>query len=135
MLAVRLFNRASSRVIAKHLRLPVVQVRMLASQTLPLPQTENTPAELKEYPEKIISIVNHISQLTLLEVADLNELLKTRLKITDAPVMMSGNFGGAGHGAGAAAPAAEEEEEPAPAVAVQVDVFSDTPTTYLTDFL
>ncbi len=127
MLAVRLLTRATSRVIAEHFRLPV-QVRMLSSQTISFPQSETTPAELKEYPEKIVNIVNHISQLTLLEVADLNELLKSRLKITDAPVMMSGNFGGAGPGAGAAAPAPEEEEEAAPAVAVQVDFFSARPT-------
>lgn len=31
---------------------------------------------MKEYPEKIKSIVDEISKLTLLEVADLNELLK-----------------------------------------------------------
>lgn len=31
---------------------------------------------VKEYPEKIKSIVGEISKLTLLEVADLNELLK-----------------------------------------------------------
>jgi hypothetical protein len=121
MSTVRLLGRATSWIIYRHLRSPV-QARMVSSETLTFPQSETTPPELKEYPEKIVSIVNHISQLTLLEVADLNELLKTRLKITDAPVMMSGNFGGAGPGAGAAAPVAEEEEEAAPAVAVQVDV-------------
>jgi large subunit ribosomal protein L7/L12 len=57
-----------------------------------------------------------IAQLTLLEVADLNDLLKVKLKISDAPVMMAGSFAA---GPAAAAPAAEEEEE-APAVAVQV---------------
>lgn len=30
----------------------------------------------KEYPEKITNIVDEISKLTLVEVADLNELLK-----------------------------------------------------------
>jgi large subunit ribosomal protein L7/L12 len=95
-------------------------VRMMSAQSLPFPEGENTPTESKQYPEKIVQIVDHISQLTLLEVADLNELLKARLKITDAPVMMAGNFGGGGPGAAAAAPAPEEEEEAAPAVAVQV---------------
>jgi len=33
---------------------------------------------VKEYPEKIINIVDEISKLTLIEVADLNELLKVR---------------------------------------------------------
>ena len=93
-------------------------VRMMSAQSLPFPENENTPTDSKRYPDKIVQIVDHISQLTLLEVADLNELLKARLKITDAPVMMAGNFGSGG--AGVAAPAAEEEEEAAPAVAVQV---------------
>ncbi len=92
----------------------------MSAQSLPLPDSENTPTESKRYPDKIVQIVDHISQLTLLEVADLNELLKARLKITDAPVMMAGSFGSGGPGAGAAAPAPEEEEEAAPAVAVQV---------------
>ena len=73
-------------------------------------------SEAKAYPDKIVKIVDEISGLTLLEVADLNELLKARLKITDAPVMMAGAFAAAP----AAGPAAEEEEEAAPAVAVQV---------------
>ena len=66
---------------------------------------------LKVYPEKIVTIVDQISSLNLLEVADLNSLLKSRLNISDAPVMMAG--------AAAAAPAAkveEEEEEAAPVV-------------------
>jgi len=33
---------------------------------------------VKEYPEKITNIVDEISKLTLIEVADLNELLKVR---------------------------------------------------------
>ncbi|XP_022344986.2 large ribosomal subunit protein bL12m-like [Crassostrea virginica] len=63
----------------------------------------------KVYPPKIEKIVDEISQLTLLEVCDLNELLKTRLKIKDGPVMaMAGPV--------AAAPKEEEEEEAAPKV-------------------
>ena len=58
------------------------------------------------YPEKIVSIVDQISGLNLLEVADLNSLLKSRLNISDAPVMMAG-------GPVAAAPKVEEEEEEA----------------------
>merc|ERR1712179_580413 len=54
--------------------------------------------------EKISKLVDDISQLNLLEVSDLNSLLKTRLNISDAPVMMAGP-------ATAAAPVAKEEEE------------------------
>lgn len=42
------------------------------------------------YPEKIQTIVSQISQLTLVEVAELNALLKTTLNIPDAPVMAFG---------------------------------------------
>lgn len=41
--------------------------------TLAAPQPDDA---VKEYPEKIKSIVDEISKLTLIEVADLNELLK-----------------------------------------------------------
>lgn len=40
--------------------------------------------------EKIQRIVSDISQLTLIEVAELNQVLKTTLKIPDAPVMAYG---------------------------------------------
>ena len=56
------------------------------------------------YADKIVTIVDQISGLNLLEVADLNALLKSRLNISDAPVMMAG-------GPVAAAPKVEEEEE------------------------
>jgi large subunit ribosomal protein L7/L12 len=86
----------------------------VAEEALKIPQSEATPVNEKCYPPKITAIVDQISGLNLLEVADLNELLKTRLKISDAPVIMGGTA------APAAAPAAaDEEEEPEPAVAVQ----------------
>ncbi|OAL48242.1 54S ribosomal protein L12, mitochondrial precursor [Pyrenochaeta sp. DS3sAY3a] len=62
---------------------------------------------------KIATIVDQISQLTLLETADLVSTLKTRLNIPDMP--MGGFVAGPGAGPAAAAPAAEEEEA-APAV-------------------
>ncbi|GFO38178.1 mitochondrial ribosomal protein l12 [Plakobranchus ocellatus] len=62
----------------------------------------------KTYSPKIEKLVDDISQLTLLEVADLNELLKKTLNIQDAPMMAMGAMP-------AAAPKAEaEEEEEAP---------------------
>lgn len=51
--------------------------------------------------EKLQRIVTDISQLTLLEVAELNQLLKTTLNIPDAPVMA--------YGAPAPAPAQAKE--------------------------
>ena len=47
-----------------------------SSEPLPVPDHDGSA---KTYPEKIHTIVNHISQLTLLETAQLNELLKVTL--------------------------------------------------------
>ncbi|CAK7224445.1 54S ribosomal protein L12, mitochondrial [Sporothrix curviconia] len=62
---------------------------------------------------KISTIVDQISQLTLLETASLVSTLKTRLNIPDLPV---GGFAAAPAAGGAAAPAEAAEEE-APAAA------------------
>nr|KMM64050.1 54S ribosomal protein L12 [Coccidioides posadasii RMSCC 3488] len=74
---------------------------------------QSTEAAAAPENPKIAQIVDQISQLTLLETADLVSSLKTRLNIPDLPV---GGFAMAAGGAapGAAAPAAEEDE-PAPA--------------------
>ncbi|KAI6087529.1 ClpS-like protein [Hypoxylon rubiginosum] len=58
---------------------------------------------------KIAGIVDQISQLTLLETADLVTSLKSRLNIPDLPV------GGFAAAPAAAPAAAEEADEPAPA--------------------
>lgn len=73
------------------------------------PLTEPSPSgEPKNYPVKIQNIVNEISKLTLLEVAELNQLLKKSLNIPDAAPMMPMGFMPM-----AAAPATEgEEQEP-----------------------
>ncbi|KAM8797074.1 large ribosomal subunit protein bL12m [Eudromia elegans] len=66
----------------------------------------------KQYSPKVRQLVRDIAGLTLLEVADLNELLKETLKIPDVAVMPAG-------AAGAVQPAQaapqEEEEEVVPA--------------------
>ena len=49
------------------------QHKLYSTEAIPVPQAEGAD---KIFPPKIQSIVNDISQLTLLEVADLNELLK-----------------------------------------------------------
>merc|ERR1711971_828033 len=78
----------------------------LNNEAMPLPTKE------KAYSEKISRIVDDISGLNLLEVADLISLLKSKLNISDAPVMMAG---GVAPAPAAAAPV-EEEEEAAPQV-------------------
>lgn len=85
-------------------RIPVAAVvneqrRFQSAEAASIPAPEGA---LKVYPQKIEAIVHEITKLTLVEVADLNELLKKTLNISDAPMMM---------GAAAPAPAKEEEEE------------------------
>ncbi|KAM9209354.1 large ribosomal subunit protein bL12m [Dugong dugon] len=67
---------------------------------------DNAP---KEYPPKIQQLVQDIASLTLLEISDLNELLKKTLKIQDVGLMPTGVMPGA---APAAAEVAEEEDIP-----------------------
>ncbi|XP_029784941.1 39S ribosomal protein L12, mitochondrial [Suricata suricatta] len=69
---------------------------------------DNAP---KEYPPKIQQLVQDIASLTLLEISDLNELLKKTLKIQDVGLMP---MGGTVPGATATAAAPEEAEEDIP---------------------
>ncbi|GAM40689.1 50S ribosomal protein [Talaromyces pinophilus] len=76
---------------------------------------QSTDAAAAPANPKIVQIVDQISQLTLLETADLVASLKSRLNIPDLPV---GGFAmAAGPGAAGGAAAAAEEEEAAPAAA------------------
>ncbi|KAM0285290.1 hypothetical protein ACHAQH_001479 [Verticillium albo-atrum] len=68
---------------------------------------------------RVETIVDQISQLTLLETADLVSTLKSRLNIPDLPV---GGFAAGPASAGPAA-AVEEADEPAP-VAAEKSVFN-----------
>ncbi|XP_045841821.1 39S ribosomal protein L12, mitochondrial [Meles meles] len=71
---------------------------------------DNAP---KEYPPKIQQLVRDIASLTLLEISDLNELLKKTLKIQDVGLMpMGGAMPGAAPAA-AATPEAAEDDVPA----------------------
>ncbi|XP_073464045.1 large ribosomal subunit protein bL12m [Aquarana catesbeiana] len=67
----------------------------------------------KQYPPKIHQLVDQIASLTLLEVSDLNELLKKTLNIQDVGMMPMGAMMPGAVGAVAPAQAAEEEEAPA----------------------
>ncbi|OKL58832.1 54S ribosomal protein L12, mitochondrial [Talaromyces atroroseus] len=87
-------------------------------RTTPTPASrrwQSTEAAATSTNPKITQIVDQISQLTLLETADLVASLKSRLNIPDLPV---GGFAVAAGPAGAAGgAAAAEEEEAAPAAA------------------
>ncbi|POS81427.1 hypothetical protein DHEL01_v200159 [Diaporthe helianthi] len=71
---------------------------------------QSTEAAAAPTNAKIAGIVDQISQLTLLETADLVSSLKSRLNIPDLPV---GGFAAAPAAAPAAAAAEPEEEAPA----------------------
>ncbi|KAK5856192.1 hypothetical protein PBY51_007803 [Eleginops maclovinus] len=75
------------------------------SETIAPPQLDGAP---KAYSPKIQQLVNDISTLTLLEVSDLNELLKKTLNIQDVGMMPMGAM----PASAISAPAAEEEEVP-----------------------
>ena len=77
--------------------------------SLPLPTPEGAP---RTYSPKIVEMVDNISNMTILEVADLNELLKIKLNIKDVPVMAASAAAPAAAAAGA--PSAEEEVEAKP---------------------
>ncbi|KAI1423261.1 ribosomal protein L7/L12 C-terminal domain-containing protein [Xylaria sp. FL1777] len=105
--------RYAARSCARPLRSSAASFRvttpLLQNTAATTPRRHNSTAAAPTSP-KISGIVDQISQLTLLETADLVSSLKSRLNIPDLPV------GGFAAAAPAAAPAAAEEaEEPAPA--------------------
>lgn len=67
---------------------------------------DNAP---KEYPPKIQQLVQDIASLTLLEISDLNELLKKTLKIQDIGLMQAGGVMPSAASAAAAPEVAEED--------------------------
>ncbi|XP_077589893.1 large ribosomal subunit protein bL12m [Stigmatopora nigra] len=77
----------------------------IRSDALVSPSLDGAP---KQYSPKIQELVNDIASLTLLEVSDLNELLKKTLNIQDVGMMPMGAMA-ASAGPG---PAAAEEEAP-----------------------
>ena len=59
----------------------VIRQSAAVEEAIKPPQSETTPQNEKLYSPKITTIVDQISSLNILEVADLNELLKAKLKI------------------------------------------------------
>jgi large subunit ribosomal protein L7/L12 len=99
-------------------RTNLAQAVATSAQTpIPPPHFEGQP---KEYPPKIQQLVEEIAKLNLIEVSDLNELLRKKLNIKDVAMSFapSGamNAGSASGGAVAAAPKEEEEAEAPKAV-------------------
>lgn len=82
---------------------PKSQQAQQAASSVPPPHLDGQP---KEYSAKIQTLVDEISKLNLIEVSDLNELLRKRLNIRDVPMAAVGFAA-----AGAASPAAAKKEE------------------------
>ncbi|XP_041862281.1 39S ribosomal protein L12, mitochondrial [Melanotaenia boesemani] len=78
------------------------------SDAIVTPPLDGAP---KQYSPKIQQLVSDIASLTLLEVSDLNELLKKTLNIQDVGMMPMGAM--AASAGPAAQPTEEEEEVPA----------------------
>ena len=104
------FSRLTHRLTAHRSTTATSSAAFRSTTAEAAPQDEKIPLATpqREYTPKITALVDQIAALNLLEVSDLNALLKERLNISDAPVMMAG-MGGAP--AAAAAPEEEEEEE------------------------
>lgn len=71
--------------------------------TIPVPEGVDKPVS-----PKIDKLVSEISNLNLLEVSELSQVLKRRLNLPDAPMMPMGGF------AMAAGPGSAQEEDVAP---------------------
>ncbi|XP_070793757.1 LOW QUALITY PROTEIN: large ribosomal subunit protein bL12m [Pituophis catenifer annectens] len=99
------------RLLLRQHRSQACAIRMLkttcskCSEVLASPRMDDAP---KEYSPKIQQLVQDIANLTLLEISDLNELLKKTLKIQDIGLMPMAGMMPATQ---LAAPAEEEEEE------------------------
>ena len=75
-------GRATSTLVSTFARKTTVSSRMstAAAEAEKVEVPDNLATE-KAYPKKIVDIVDQISTLNLLEVSDLNALLKSRLNI------------------------------------------------------
>ncbi|KAL8677520.1 MAG: hypothetical protein Q9186_006062 [Xanthomendoza sp. 1 TL-2023] len=105
--------RCCARALRTPSRLPFARQSVFCryQQRTPSTRRHETTTAAPSNP-KITTIVDQISQLTLLETADLVSTLKSKLSIPDMPM------GGFSSGASAPAPAPiVEEEEAAPAAA------------------
>ncbi|OQV13093.1 putative 39S ribosomal protein L12, mitochondrial [Hypsibius exemplaris] len=79
-----------SSVFVRYQSVQVPPLEELHATPIPIPQPSGVQ---KDYPPKIVELVDQISGLTLVEVADLTELLKKHLKIPDQAFMGSFSAG------------------------------------------
>ncbi|KAF9916051.1 hypothetical protein BX616_004734 [Lobosporangium transversale] len=102
-ISARLAPRSAARIA------PRVVVSRVANYSSATGDKLDAPGSSKDVDPKIVSIVDQISGLTLLQTADLVSLLKTRLNIQEIAMPV----GGVSPAAAPAAAAPAEEEKPA----------------------
>ncbi|XP_019531850.1 uncharacterized protein LOC109403475 [Aedes albopictus] len=102
-LSLRNFRKISTTVGVRNAEAAVASTA--EKLTIPVPEGTEKPAN-----PKLVSIVDSIATLNLLEVSELSGLLKKKLNLPDAALMPAGF--GAGFAAPAAAPVDEEEAAP-----------------------
>ncbi|KAG0013981.1 cytoplasmic RNA-binding protein [Entomortierella chlamydospora] len=111
VLSLRTFSaRLAPRTISRIA--PSVVVNRAANYSSAATEKLDAPGTGKDVDPKIVSIVDQISGLTLLQTTDLVSLLKTRLNIQEIAMPVGGG-GGAAPAAQAAAAAPVEEEKAA----------------------
>ncbi|KAK3840087.1 MAG: ribosomal protein L7/L12 C-terminal domain-containing protein [Linnemannia elongata] len=114
-ISARLAPRTVSRIA------PRVVVSRVANYSSAAADKLDAPGSSKDVDPKIVSIVDQISGLTLLQTADLVSLLKTRLNIQEISMPVGG--GAAAAPAAAAAPVEEEKVAEKTEFAVKLEKF------------
>jgi len=103
------FNRNAFLVNRSQIMRTCLQTRSAQTMTSQSSDNEIQPPAVslddKQYDQKIVKIVTDISNLTLIEVSELNQLLKKTLNISDTPMMAMGAM------PMASAPASQEDED------------------------
>jgi large subunit ribosomal protein L7/L12 len=118
----KLFNFSSPTSIARTIsttktkRFEIKTQKSQSAQSTSAPQSASIPpphfdGQTKAYSPKIQTLVDEIAKLNLIEVSDLNELLRKKLNIKDVPV----SYAMPGAGAPVAAKKEEEAEQEAAA--------------------
>ncbi|KAL8720374.1 MAG: hypothetical protein Q9225_002762 [Loekoesia sp. 1 TL-2023] len=105
--AIRCCARALRPSARPYLAAPSIPISRHHQRRAPLARRHESTTATSSSNPKITTIVDQISQLTLLETADLVSNLKSRLNIPDLPI---GGFSSAAPTSAAPPPPAEEEE-------------------------
>ncbi|KAL9603503.1 MAG: hypothetical protein Q9219_001190 [cf. Caloplaca sp. 3 TL-2023] len=118
--AIRYCSRALRPSVSPSIAIPSTRIHQTNRRRAPIGRRHESTAATPPTNPKIATIVDQISQLTLLETADLVSNLKSKLNIPDLPI------GGFSAGPAAAAPPPPVEEEEAAPAAQEKTLFTLT---------